>query len=175
MVDSRFKLEGAPVDAARQLLFAEQGEPSLHQVEPRGTGGSEVHVKARPLGEPSSDEGSLVGAVVVNDEMHVQFGGYRGLNGIEELAELDGAVAFVAPTDDRACLGFESGEQGRGAMPNVVMRTPLGLAWPHGQQRPGAVQCLDLGLLVHTQYQRSIGRIEVQPHNITDFFDEERV
>ena len=107
--------------------------------------------------------------------MHVQIGGYRGLNGIEELAELNRAVAPVAPTDDLAGLGFESGEQGRSAMPNVVMRAPLRLAWPHGQQRPGAVQCLDLGLLVHTQDQRSIRRVEVQAHNITDFFDKERV
>ena len=60
-------------------------------------------------------------------------------------------------------------------MPNVVMRAPLRLAWPHGQQRPGAVQCLDLGLLVHTQDQRSIRRVEVQAHNITDLFDKERV
>ena len=34
MVDSRFKFEGAPVDAATQLLFSKQCESSLHQIEP---------------------------------------------------------------------------------------------------------------------------------------------
>ncbi len=96
--------------------------------------------------------------------MHVQIGGYRVLDGIEELAELDRAVPPVALTDDPACLGLLERRTGTGAMPNIVMGAPLSLAGPHWQQWPGAVQCLDLGLLVHTQDQRPIRRVDVQAH-----------
>ncbi len=55
------------------------------------------------------------------------------------------------------------------------MGAPLGLARTQGQKRPGAVQGLDLGLLVHAQDQRPVRRVEVEPHNIPHLLDEEGV
>lgn len=88
--------------------------------------------------------------------MNIQIGRHRRIYPIEELAELDRAVAPVTLTDHFAGLRVESGEQGRGTMPNVIMRALFRLAGPHGQQRSGAVQRLNLGLLVHAKDQGSI-------------------
>ena len=54
---------------------------------------------ARPLCQPASDEGGLVSAVVVQDEMHVEVCGDGSIDGAEEFAELApapvGDVALV--------------------------------------------------------------------------------
>src|SRR5437899_13025418 len=45
----------AAMSASFDLLLRERREPPLHQVEPGGAGGSEVHVKPRMPSEPASD------------------------------------------------------------------------------------------------------------------------
>ena len=110
--------------------------------------------KRGPFGEPVPDQRRLVGGVVVRNQVHVQPGGHLGLDGIEELAELHGPVAAVALANHLAGPGVQSGEEGRGAVAHVIMGAPLHLARAQGQQRPGAVQGLNLGLLVHAQDQR---------------------
>ena len=161
--------------APAQLLFGEQTEPALHQVQPGGTGGREMNMEAGPLGEPVPDQRRLVGGVVVGNQVHVQLGGHLGLYGIEKLAELQGPVAAVALANHLTGPGIQSGEEGRGAVAHVIMGAPLGLARTQGQKRPGAVQGLDLGLLVHAQDQRPVRRVEVEPHNIPHLLDEEGV
>ena len=100
----------ALMHAAAQLLFGEQTEPSppaaaLHQVQPRGAGGCEVHMEAGPLGKPVPDQRRLVGGVVVHDQVDVEVGGHLGLDGIEEFAELHGPVPLVATTNHFAGPG----------------------------------------------------------------------
>ena len=51
-----------------------------------------MHVPARAPIEPVSDQRSLVGCVIVDDQMHVEVGWYGGFDLIEELAEFDGAM-----------------------------------------------------------------------------------
>ena len=55
------------------------------------------------------------------------------------------------------------------------MTPPLHLARPHRQQRLGPIQGLDLTLLVHTQHQSAVRRIQIQPDDIADFLDEQQV
>ena len=45
----------------------------------------------------------------------------------------------------------------------------------HGQQGLGAVQSLDLGLLIDAEHYRLVGRIQVQADDVADLFDKERV
>ena len=73
--------------------------------------------------------------------------------------ELQGPVAAVALANHLAGPGVQSGEEGRGAVAHVIMSGPLHLARAQGQKRPGAVQGLDLGLLVHAQDQRPVRRV----------------
>jgi hypothetical protein len=52
--------------------------------------------------EPVADEWCLVGNVIVHDEIDVEFGRHCGLDLIQELAELGGAMATVALADNLA-------------------------------------------------------------------------
>ena len=174
-VDGSLQFGAALMHAPAQLLFGEQTEPALHQVQPGGAGGREMNMEAGPLGEPVPDQRRLVGGVVVGNQVHVQLGGHLGLDGIEKLAELQGPVAAVALANHLTGPGVQSSEEGRGAVAHVIMGAPLGLARTQGQKRPGAVQGLDLGLLVHAQDQRPVRRVEVEPHNIPHLLDEEGV
>ena len=54
-----------------------------------------VHVKARVALQPTLDRGALVGAVVVTDQVHVEVLGNLAVDLLEELLELDGAVAAM--------------------------------------------------------------------------------
>jgi hypothetical protein len=174
-VDCILQLAGAAVHPTSELLFGEGREEPLHQGEPRRARGREVQVDAGVPGQPAPDERGLVRAVVVQDQMHVQVLGDRCVDAPEERAKLHGAVPAPALGQDLAGLDDQGGEQRRGAMPDVVMRTPLNLTRAHRQQRLRAVQGLDLALLVQAQHQRLVRRIQVQPDDIAHLLDEQRV
>jgi hypothetical protein len=57
------------------------------------------------------DEGRLVRAVVVQDEMHVEVLGDGGIDGVEELAELDRAMLAMAVADHLAACDVQRGEE----------------------------------------------------------------
>ena len=58
-------------------------------------------------------------------------------------------------------------------MAPVVVRSPFRPADLQRQRRRGAIQGLNLALLVHTEHERPIRWIQVQPHDVTDLIDEE--
>ena len=134
-----------------------------------------MDVPARALGEPVADQLGLVGAVVVHDEMNVEIGRHVALDLVEELAELARAMAREALADDLAGRHVERGEQRGRAVALVVVGAPLGLAGPHRQQRLGAVQRLDLALLVDAQHHGAVGRVEIEPDDVAHLLDEQRI
>ena len=81
-------------------------------------------------------------------------------------------VARHAFADDLAHLHVECGEQRRRAMALVIVGAPLDLAGAHRQQRLGAVERLDLALLVDAQHQRALRRIEVEADDVAHLLDE---
>jgi hypothetical protein len=81
--------------AASNSLVGNFGEPTLHQVDPRRVGGRKVQMESRPFSEPCPDERRLVGTVVIHDDVRLQSGGHVGLDQIQELAKLGGAMAPV--------------------------------------------------------------------------------
>ena len=103
-----------------------------------------MDVPARALGQPVADRLGLVGGVVVHDQMDIEVGRHAGLDLVEELPELAGAVLRVATADHRAGGDVQRREERGGAVPGVVVGAPLRLARPHRQQRLGAVERLDL-------------------------------
>jgi hypothetical protein len=76
---------------------------------------------------------------------------------------------------DLAGGDLERGEQGDGAVPNVVVGAPLGQTGLHRQDRGGAVQRLNLGLLVDAEHDRVLRRCQVQPDDVGDLRDQLRV
>ncbi len=61
--------------------------------------------------------------------------------------------------DHGAGFTGERGNQAAGAVALVIVRAPLGPPGPQRQQWLGAIQGLDLRLLVGAQNHRAVGRI----------------
>ena len=116
-----------------------------------------------------------MGAVVVADQVHVQVGGDLAVDLGQELLELDGAVPAVQAGDHGAVGGVERGEQAGGAVADVVVGAFLGHARHHRERRLRPGQGLDLGLLVHAQHDRGLGRVQVEPDDVVDLLHEQRV
>src|SRR3984893_13947734 len=102
-----------------------------------------MHMPARPFGEPCADQRCLVGGVIVHDKMDVELAWHCGLDLIQELAELGGAMATVALADNLAGGEVEGSEQRGRSMADIVMAAPRRLAGAHRQHRLAAVERLD--------------------------------
>jgi len=46
---------------------------------------------------------------------------------------------------------------------------------PHGQHRLGPVEGLNLRLLIDREHDRMVRRVQIEPHHIANFFNEERI
>jgi hypothetical protein len=60
-------------------------------------------------------------------------------------------------------------------MANVVVRDAFDIAQTEREERLGAVEGLDLALLIDGQDDRVIGRVEVEPDDVANLLDEEGV
>ena len=85
------------------------------------------------------------------------------------------AVALHVAADDGAVEHVQGGEQGRGAVPLVVVRHRAGPALLQRQARLGAVERLDLALLVDRQHDGVGRRIDVEPDDVAQLGGELRV
>ena len=99
------------------------------------------------------DLGPFVGGVVVHHQMQLARRVGPG-HMFEERQKLLMAVPVLAQPGDLAGGDLQRGEQGGGAVPDVVVGALLGMAGLHRQRLLGPVQGLDLRLLVHTQHDR---------------------
>ena len=116
--------------------------------------------------EPGAHLRVLVGGVVVEDDVDELAGWHLRLDGVEEADELLMAVALHAAADDRAVEHVEGGEQRGGAVALVVVGHGAGAALLHRQAGLGAVERLDLALLVDRQHDRMGRRIDIEPDDV---------
>ena len=107
--------------------------------------------------------------------MHIQSGRYLSVNAIKEAAELGRAVAPMQFANDLAAGHVEGGEQRRRAVSPVIVGASLRYAWPHRQNRLGPIQGLNLSLLVGTQNEGPLGRVEIQADDVTHLLDQVRI
>ena len=87
---------------------------------------------------------------------------------LEETEELLVAVPVLAEPGHLPGGDFQGGEQGGGAMADVVVAALLVVARLHHKHFLGAVQRLDLGLLIDAQHDRVSRRVQIQAYNIGD-------
>ena len=66
-------------DPAGNDIALDPGEPVFDLIEPRGVSRCEVKVPTRTTCEPGFDLGMLMGGIVVDDEMDVEFRWHIGL------------------------------------------------------------------------------------------------
>src|ERR1019366_243343 len=107
--------------------------------------------------------------------MHVEFRRHVLFDGIEKSAELARAMTTMQLSQHAAAGHVESSEQNGGAVALVIVAAAFDLSGAHGQQRRGALQCLNLALLVHAQHQGTVGRMEVEADDVANFVDKQRV
>lgn len=71
MFDGAHQVWRAMEDAAPQLLLGQIPEETIDHVQPRGTGGHEVHREPRLSGQPRFHLGMFVCRIVVGDQMNL--------------------------------------------------------------------------------------------------------
>src|SRR4029077_12290137 len=98
--------------------------------------------------QPSQHLGMLVGGIVIEHRMDQLAGWHLTLDGIQETDEFAVAEALHATTDHPSVEQAEGGEQSGGAMPFVLVGHGLTASGLDRQTRLGAVEGLDLALLV---------------------------
>ena len=91
---------------------------------------------------------------------------------LREADELLVPVALHATTDHRAFEDVEGCEQGRGAVALVVVRERAAASGLHGQAGLGAIEGLNLRLLVDRKHDRMGRRIDIEPDHVAQLGDE---
>ena len=114
----------------------------------------------------------LVDGVVVEDGVDDLAGRDLRLDGVEEADELLMPVALHAAADDLAFEHVERREQGRGAVALIIVGHGAAAAWLQRQARLGAVERLDLPLLVDAEHDRMRRRIDVEADDVAQLGDE---
>lgn len=162
-------------DAPAEPLGRELPEPPLDEIQPRTAGRNKVHVEARVAGEPALDRGVCMGGVVVHDQVEVAV--WRGLrvNQPEEPEPLLVPMLGQARADEVPRQELQGGEERGRAVPFVVVGHGAAPALPEREAGLGAVERLDLALLVSAQHQRALGGMQVQSHHIGQLLEESPV
>ena len=119
-------------------------------------------------GDPGLDLGVLVRRVVVDDQVQGQPVGHLAVDVLEKLQPLSVRVAHRGAADDLAVEIGQRSEQRDRAMAPVVMRLGSAIAPHDGKARLGALQRLTLALLVATQHQAPLRRVQVQAHHVPE-------
>ena len=126
-------------------------------------------------GQPSLDRRRLVRGGVVEHEVDVELVGDlavdRCRNFLNSIARWRWCSAPITLPVVRSSAAYRL--EVPGAL--VVVRRALGHAGQHRQDRRGAIERLDLGLLVHAQHDRALRRGEIQADDVADLVDEQRV
>ena len=81
------------------------------------------------------------------------------------------AVPAETLADDFAIQNIERGKQGRGAVAHIVMGPCAAAAGLERQTGLGAIECLNLALLIDTEHDRLVRRIEIDAHHVGELFD----
>ncbi len=174
-VDGGLKIDDGMEDAMLEPAPRELGEEALDGIEPRARGWCEVKCPAWMAGEPGTDLVLLVRGIVVEDHVDGLVGRHLALDAVEEADELLMAVALHVLRDDRTVQHIERGEERRRAVPFVIMGHRTGAAFLHRQAGLGAIERLDLRLLVDRQHHRMGRRIDIEPDDVGELLGEGRV
>lgn len=122
-----------------------------------------MHADAWVGFQPLLDLRVLVVRVVVHHQVQLDTGVDPGYLAQEEEQLL---VAVVAVGGGLPGPSAGDSEQGGGAVAHVVGAAVLDQVGLHRKYWRAAVQCLDLGLLVHAQHHGVAGRVEVEAHDV---------
>ena len=116
--------------------------------------------------QPGADLGLLVCRVIIEDDVDGLVCGHLSFDGVQEANELLMPMSLHVSADDGAIQDIECGKQGRGPVALVIMRHGRASAALQRRARLGAIQGLDLALLIHGQHDGVGRRRDVKPDDI---------
>ena len=163
VVDSGDQVFDAPETPSADRLLGDESEPTLDLIEPGRVGGSVVDLEARSLCQPESYLCMLMGGIVVHDQMNIKAFRHCLIDALEELKKFLMTVACLALRQHYAGCDVESGKEGGGAMANVIVGHSFHITKSHGQHRLGPIESLNLRLLIDTEHNRVVRRVQVSP------------
>lgn len=117
----------------------------------------------------------LVRAVIVEDQMQLEILGNTRFEAVEERQKFLMSMAPLALGEDLARLDVESGEEGSCTVAGVIVGDAFDIPQAQGKIGLKSLQGLDLTLLVNAEDEGVIGRIEIEPDDVTHLLDEERI
>jgi len=153
-------------DAAFQSALGKFGEEALDRVEPGARGWREMEDETWMARQPGQNPGVLVGGIVVENDMDDLASRHLRLDGVKKADEFLVAVSLHALPEDFTFEHVEGGEQRCGAVALIIMHHGSAPARLQRQTRLGAVECLDLRLLIDRKHDGMGGRIDVEPNDI---------
>jgi hypothetical protein len=117
----------------------------------------------------------LMGAIVIDHQMDGEIRRDMGVDVFEKIEILLMAMAFFAVVEDFSGSDVESGKERGRAVADIVVGHAFDIAQAHRENGLGTIQRLNLALLVDAQDHGVLGRMEIQPDNIADLFDEKGI
>jgi len=124
------------------------------------------------LRKPFADLGMPVRGIVVDDRVdRLSLGNVR-VNLIEEADEFLMPMALHVAADNGAVENIERGEQRGRAVALVIVRHRSGATRLHRQSRLGAIESLDLALLVDREDDGVGGRVDIETDHIPELVGE---
>src|SRR5258707_10370833 len=138
-------------------------------------GGCEVECPAGMPGQPFLYLRMLVGRIVVDDGVDRLSCRHLRLDGGEKADELLVPVAVHVAADDGAVEDVEGSKQCRRTVALVIVGHSPGTALLHRQTRLGAVERLDLALLINREDNGVSGRIDIETDDVPELFGKFRV
>ena len=120
-LDRGNEIRNAFEHTASNPALSQLSKPTLDHIQPRGAGGREMEMHAGVSLEPALHHGTFMRAVIVHDEMQIEFRRCGLLNGLEKFDKLLTPMSRQTLPDDRAIEHVEGGKERRRPMPFIIM------------------------------------------------------
>src|SRR6478672_8061838 len=143
---------------------------AFHQIEPGGRGGNEMEVKTGMTLKPGGDFGVLGGRIVVANNVKLQLGGDFLVDLAQEGEPLLMAMARGGVGKHLAGKVVQGGKEGYRSVPVVVMGLGANVSLAQRQSGLGAFESLSLALFIAAEHQGLLGRVEIEAHDVPEFF-----
>jgi hypothetical protein len=158
--------------SSAETLLAEFAKPAFNQIQPGAGRRSEVQMKTRMPLDPGFHAGMFMRAIIIHDQMEIEFGRSFAVDFLKESDELLMPMTGHAVSDHLAVEHAQGGKQGGRSMADVIMRHCSTAAFLQGQTGLGSVKGLDLAFLIQAQNQGLVRRIQIQPDDIAQLLYE---
>ena len=131
-----------------------------------------MHVEAFMLFQPRLHFWMLVRGVVVDDQMQLKMPGRFSIDLLEKLQPLLMPMLALNAADQMPLKIIQRGEQGNGAMADIIVRLRADMPDSQRQSRLSAFEGLNLAFFIATEHQCLIRRIQIQPNDVPKFLFE---